>query len=193
MGAKDFQELVEIPELLILPTLKAIEDFEADIPEIIQNCFCVVELVGGGDEQDVVGLVAQPHNVVGFALPIRFLFAGVLCECVGKRCDHAGHVETEALLNFAQARRAAVVFNGVVQQGGDHHVLCHGDAAAGFAHHQRGHADQVRHVRNVGAFAVLRVQLARVFDGLGKALGQNEARILGHADAPREGSGKRVG
>ena len=117
----------------------------------------------------------------------------ILGESVGEARDHAGHIGSESHFNLAQARHSAVVFDGVVQQGGDHHLFGQGNAAAGLAHHQRGHAEQMRHVRDISAFAVLGVELARVFDSLGKTRGEDEAGILDHVQSPPMQDVKRLG
>ncbi|MGA3101693.1 MAG: hypothetical protein ABSD61_07520 [Terracidiphilus sp.] len=75
---------MKVPELLLRATLESVPDRRANLLEVVENGLRVVELVGGGDDEDVLGLRAQAREIgVLSRLPAFFLVV-ILGESVGK-------------------------------------------------------------------------------------------------------------
>ena len=72
-----------------------------------------------------------------------------------------------------------MIFDGVVKDSGDDHIFSDQDWAACLAHHQRCDSEQMSHVGDLGSLAGFRVERARIVNGAGKAVSEDEGLVWG--------------
>ena len=125
----------------------------------------VVQLVGHRHQQRVLADLAEVVDIALLAFEPRRL--GHLVG-VAALLDDARDVLAEVGADLLQRRRAALVFDRVVQQRGDGLVL-----GAPVVDHQARHRQQMADIRNVAALAHLVVVLALgIHQRLGESAGQ---------------------
>lgn len=95
---------------------------------------------------------SQMLQIIFFALPPGRLGIEI---GVSASLDYMGDALPEAAANFLKHRRAATIFDNIVQECGDGQIFI----ASGFEH-QAGHAQQMRDVRNSRGLASLSGMLA---------------------------------
>jgi hypothetical protein len=147
MGAQDVGDAAEIPERAGLAAGETVPDERADLPMVFERRTGVVQFVGRSDEPDA--------GRGGAKMIEKGLFAGLprrLDRLIGVAAgaDEIGDRVAEATTDFGERGGASLVFDGVMQQGGDGFVL-----AAAMFQNERSHGKKVRDVRDVGPFATL--------------------------------------
>ena len=76
--------------------------------------------------------------------------------------DHTRYIGAKIGGDIFEARSAAMIFNGIVEECGDDHVFCYGEVdESGLAHDQGGYAQQVGHERNASSLSALDMEVAR--------------------------------
>jgi hypothetical protein len=155
-AAENIDQRSVIPERAFPAALEAGEHRVAFHAIVGENLARVSEFVGSGNQLDVSALVSHLGDVSAFSLvPVAF-FAG---NFIGIRATiyDARHAFAEFFANFIEAREAALVLNGIVQQRGDHFVF-----AAAVLNHDGRDTEQMADVGLASALAALvEMQLRR--------------------------------
>ena len=120
--AKYIDQRSVIPESAFLAAGEPAEDGIAFHSVVGEDFAGVGQFVGGGDEPDVFRLVRDFFDIGALSFAPFAFFAG---NFVGIRAaiDNARHAVAEFFADFVEARQAALVFDGIVQQRGDDFVF----------------------------------------------------------------------
>src|SRR6266581_3743275 len=118
--AERFHEGTVIPESSIFLSIESHEDAITLKTEITQNFAGVGKLVGSRYEAHIRGFIAHALEV-----GLLTLEPGTLRSFPGVRAafDDIPHARAEFLSDFQEARQAALVLDGVVQERGDGHFF----------------------------------------------------------------------
>ncbi len=146
---KNIHQSAVIPERSLLAAGEAVEDsvaFEAIIGEDFAG---VGEFVRGGDQVDIGRLVDQPGDVFALAFVPFALLAGNFVR-VGTAVDDTRDVPAKFSADFVEAREAALVLDGVMQECGDDFVF-----AAAMLNDDGGDSEQMADIRLAFALAAL--------------------------------------
>src|SRR5260370_42234403 len=138
--AKNINQSAVIPQRAVLAAAEAGENGVAFHAIVRENFAGVGQFVRGGNKPDVFGLVRDFFNVSALSLAPIPLFAG---DFVGIRTaiDDARDAITKFFADFVEARKAALVFDSVVQQRRDDFIL-----AATVLNDDGGNSEQMTYV-----------------------------------------------
>lgn len=119
-GAKFIYKRAEIPERALFAAFEARPDFIPDGAKVAEYFASVVDFVGGGDQADVGRRFADMPQIIFFALAPGRLGVG---KGVAAALDDARDAAAELVADLGETRAASLVFDRVVEEGGDGGVL----------------------------------------------------------------------
>ena len=111
-----------IPESALLAAAEAVEHGVAFNAVVGENFAGVGQFVGGRYEADVFRRLRDLFDVSAFSFAPFALFTGDFVR-IRAAVDDARDAVAEFFANFVEAREAALVFDGIVQQSGDDFVF----------------------------------------------------------------------
>ena len=161
------QQRAVVPEVADAAGGKARPQLVADLAEVLEDGARVVELVSHRHQQRVGGLGGDLVDINLFAHPParRVAVALLFGIAVGAGLDDRLDPVAEARADLVGRHLVRLVFQRVVQQRADRLVL-----VAAVLEHDGRDPDEVRHIGDVAAFALLvLVQLRRPDQGLAEA------------------------
>jgi len=133
----------------------------------------VGQLVGGGDEANVFRFVRDLFDVGALSLAPFAFFTGDFVR-IRAAIDDARYAVAEFFSNFVEAREAALVLDGIVQQRGDDFVF-----AATMLNDDGGNAEQVANVGLAFALAALvQVEFRGVTERFHKTVCENRLSMV---------------